>query len=161
EFKNILDPVNNNTLINEVNTKEDLYWGPCLNDAPDFYVIPNEAYSAFGDFEFFSNKIVTIAPQTGFHRLHGVLLCSGQHFLPGTILERASIVDVTPIILWSMGLPLPSDLDGTIPVKAITSKAPPVKTVAVSTPQTTRSDYSLSTNEEEAITKRLQELGYL
>jgi len=151
-------------LIKRVTMKEELYWGPYLDRAPEFFIIPDETYSAFGDFEFFSNSAITKAPQTGFHRLHGVLILNGKMFRKGITLNRASIVDVAPTILWAMGIPIPSDMDGQPPHTAIESsymKAKPVSTIIVKKNQEKSQKYELSKEEEEALTKRLRDLGYL
>jgi predicted AlkP superfamily phosphohydrolase/phosphomutase len=161
---NVQIPEKRHPLIKGVAMKEELYWGPYLDRAPEFFIIPDETYSAFGDFEFFSNSTTTKAPQTGFHRLHGVIILNGKMFRKGITLHRASIVDVAPIVLWTTGLPIPSDMDGHPPHQAIEPsyiKAKPVSTIIVKKDQTNSEKYELSKEEEDILKKRLRDLGYL
>jgi predicted AlkP superfamily phosphohydrolase/phosphomutase len=57
--------------------------------------------------------------RTGEHRLHGVLVASGPHFQQGVKLEQASVLDITPTLLYLFGLPTAKDMDGKVLTEAI------------------------------------------
>ena len=44
----------------------------------------------------------------------GVLLAVGDGIRPGAVLDRASVLDVTPTILYLMGLPVARDMEGRV-----------------------------------------------
>jgi predicted AlkP superfamily phosphohydrolase/phosphomutase len=57
--------------------------------------------------------------RTGDHRPYGILVASGPHFKQGVKIERASVLDVTPTLLYLFGLPSASDMDGRVVEEAI------------------------------------------
>jgi hypothetical protein len=70
---------------------------------------------AFGHADFGSNKLVeSITGLSGHHRLDGILILAGAGVKPGTHLEDANILDLTPTIMHAMGLALPRELDGRV-----------------------------------------------
>jgi hypothetical protein len=49
---------------------------------------------------------------SGSHRLQGVVMMYGNHVRKGTKIERASVLDVFPTILYLVGMPVAQDMDG-------------------------------------------------
>jgi len=57
--------------------------------------------------------------RTGAHRTYGFLVASGKHIKLGKSVEGASIMDIAPTILYLMGQPIPSDMDGKVLLEII------------------------------------------
>src|SRR5262249_45774726 len=67
-----------------------------------------------------SNELVRTRPEpNGNHRWEGVILACGPSIRSGLELAELSIVDVAPLVLHSMGLPVPADMDGRVPEAAL------------------------------------------
>ena len=58
---------------------------------------------------------------SGYHERSpdGLLILNGPGIAPGVKLQRASVLDVTPTLLYLMGLPLGRDMDGTLLTEAL------------------------------------------
>jgi len=101
---------------------------------------------------------------SGTHRLEGVIMLSGPAVRAGCTIERASIVDVTPTLLYFMGSPVGADMDGRVLTECMRSdflEDHPVVTV-----ESRDGEVSLrrGAGEEEmpdAVRRRLRELGYI
>ena len=50
----------------------------------------------------------------GRHRPAGIFVAAGPHVRSGMQVEGARIVDVMPTVLYSLGLPVPRDVDGRV-----------------------------------------------
>jgi hypothetical protein len=79
-----------------------------------------------------------------------------------------SIVDVASLLVHSVGLPIPSDLEGRVPVEIFTSdfcRAHPVNlgepTQPVVAYPVSSKDSALPEDEEAAVLSRLKNLGYV
>jgi|GEM_PF-1082016 predicted AlkP superfamily phosphohydrolase/phosphomutase len=57
--------------------------------------------------------------RTGDHRPYGIFAASGPHFKQGVRIERASVLDLTPTLLYLCGLPVARDMDGKVIEEAI------------------------------------------
>jgi hypothetical protein len=108
----------------------------------------------------------------GSHRPVGVFLAKGPGLRRGASAGELSILDVAPTLLHGLGLPVPEDLEGRVPAEAFEAAAwksvrrgqaagvvasatePPPAGALVPAP-------SFGQAEEEAVMKRLQELGYI
>ncbi|MEZ4767672.1 MAG: alkaline phosphatase family protein [Caldilineales bacterium] len=117
-----------------------------------------------------SSEIVAPRPQpVGTHRPLGVFLAAGPGIRQGASIEELSLVDVTPILLYSLGIALPDDLEGHVPVDMVTPEQLASHPVEVDGRQpASREDRSsasqqiLYDDEAEAILlARLRELGYV
>ena len=60
-----------------------------------------------------------VAMGTDMHREQGTIILSGPDIVPGTSIEGASVLDVTPTVLVLSGLPVGRDMDGKPLVAAI------------------------------------------
>jgi len=166
-LKGLRDPETGERVVEHAWRKEELYHGPQLPWLPDilFQVsphpyLPTDRLSVEDLFE-------PIAPSVGGgrHRPEGILLAVGAPFQRGKTIEGARILDITPTVLYLLGLPIPEDMDGRVleelfdpayleahPIR----KGPPVgKRDRPGAP----SPYS--EEEVEQITAHLRGLGYL
>ena len=79
-----------------------------------------------------------------------------------------SIMDVTPLLLYSLGLAIPADLEGRLPVEALESKALRERPAASAEPGRTESapaqpaqESVFSAEDEKIMAERLRALGYI
>jgi predicted AlkP superfamily phosphohydrolase/phosphomutase len=128
------DPRTGDPLVERVYRREEIYSGPYIARTPDLIVQPQGwEYMAFGHADFGSNKLVEpITGLSGHHRLDGILILAGAGVKPGTPLENASILDLTPTILHAMGVAVPHDLDGRVLSEAFEPSSPVALPVAFS-----------------------------
>lgn len=128
------DPRSGKPLVDRVYHREEIYSGPYLDRTPDLIVQPRGwEYMAFGHADFGSNKLVEpIVGLSGHHRLDGVVVLSGAGIKPGTRLQDANILDLTPTILHTMGLDVPYDLDGRVLSEAFDDSSPAARPVVFS-----------------------------
>ena len=110
------DPVDGHQIVKRVYKREELFHGPSVERLPDLVLYTDRArYVSFGHADFGSNKIVEpITGLSGHHRPEGLVILSGPGVTPGTHLEKANIMDLAPTILHTLGLDVPSDLDGRV-----------------------------------------------
>jgi len=57
--------------------------------------------------------------RTGAHRPHGFFLASGQNIQTGKRFSEGSIMDIAPTILYLLGEPIPTDMDGKVLLEII------------------------------------------
>jgi hypothetical protein len=98
-----------------------------------------------------------------------VFLAKGPGVRPGADAGELSILDVAPTLHYALGLPVPAELEGRVPEAVFEAEALQRKPVrvraaagAVEAPAAAASYApSFGAAEEEAVMKRLQELGYV
>ncbi len=142
----------------------EVYEGPYVDRAPDFTVRWRIEDGAFGPFRTRSEggrrrmeEILSRPPfQPGGHDPFGMFLATGPNVRPVEVHGR--LADVTPTVLALLGVPVPGDLDGE-PLGFLDR----VEVVAGER----RADVAVdrqtgySAEEEEAVRKRLEDLGYI
>jgi len=128
------DPRSGEPLIERVYRREEIFAGPFIDRAPDLLVQPRGwEYMAFGHADFGSSKIVeSIVGLSGHHRPDGVVMLAGAGVRPGVRLEGASILDLAPTILHTLGVAVPQDLDGRVLHEAFVEDSPAARPVAYS-----------------------------
>jgi predicted AlkP superfamily phosphohydrolase/phosphomutase len=152
-------------VIDRVLRREEAYSGPFVDKAPDLIIIPTLGYTVSS---FVSDeRRLWASPDTyhnqwsGVHREEGILILWGPEIREGHRLERARIYDVAPTILALKGLPIPDDVDGEVLVEAMKDpeRYRKVERIEGGVKETEEVEYSKE--EEEAIQKRLESLGYM
>lgn len=165
ELKNLVDEETGEKVVGKIFRKEELYYGPHLREAPDVIFLPKSfEIVAFGEYEFASHRVIDDSwGVSGSHRMDGLVMMRGKLFKPGTVIQRAHIVDLAPSTLYLLGLPVPDTMDGKVLEAAFLEKSFEEKGIqfieeSVSTflPQDI-----YSPGEEEALKKQLKGLGYL
>ena len=159
------DPWDGSQLVDQVLFREEIYWGPYLDQGPDIS-LRAKGYSYLGAAELGRAALVTDMRHDprGFHRPNGIFVAIGNDIQPGLEIKGASIIDVAPTILFSMGLALPQDMDGR--VLDIFSeefrRANPIQYETPSEPTLQASEREIySPEDREALEERLRGLGYL
>ena len=163
-------------VLDSARPKAELYHGPYLDRAPDvtlrfaldvdrfcrgFEVSGREARQRM-------DAVAAAAPPTsGGHSPEGMFVAQGPNIRPDAV--RGRLEDVTPTVLALLDAPIPSDLDGRVlpcvqGVEAVTSQAPARdrSSAGASAPEGDRDPATGYTEEEEeAVRRRLEDLGYL
>lgn len=114
-LQNMLDPETGQRIIYRAQRIEEVYSGAALNLAPDVIVTEADERYYLG---FISTPNLRFIEETrwksGYHRYDGVFIANGFSFRTDWNLEKASIVDLMPTILYLLNLPVPNDVDGRI-----------------------------------------------
>jgi len=110
------DPESGEPFVEKVYTREEIYSGPYVENAPD--VLFEEAPGRFvgrgrpGSDELFGLPSYTFS---AYHRPEGILIAAGPDFPPVPGRGDLSILDIAPTIYWLFDVELPNDLDGKVP----------------------------------------------
>ena len=160
-------PETGQPIVKDVLRKEQFFPGPHNAHAPDLTLV-------MSDHGFISVKnkqpTVLIRPFIeGTHHPNGIFLASGPGIQRGVTLSDLSVLDVTPCLLYSLGLPLPSDLEGRLPEEAFEpsflARRPFASGPATLDPEQSEQSLEdsglLEEDEEEAVYQRLKSLGYM
>ncbi len=161
----IRDPRTGERVVERVYRREELYSGPLLEKAPDLVLQSrNWEYMAFGHTDFGARHVIEpIFGMSGHHRPEGILILAGEGVRGSIKLQGASIMDLAPTILYAMGVPIPSDMDGRVLTEVFTpgflSKVKVQYSDELSDRPTGGDEYSSA--DEEEIRERLRGLGYV
>jgi len=102
---------------------------------------------------------------SGHHEPEGILMMMGPNVKKGKELDHAHIMDIVPTIMYVMGLPIPSDMDGKVLTTAFESsfvkRNSPKYKKTVTRKETEEERVIYSKEAEDEIKKRLKTLGYL
>lgn len=165
------DAATDGPIVHGVYRREEVYHGPYLDKAPDIHIDWNYDIACSGyRYENEAGETITVGDQAdmverrninGDHRPDGIWLLSGPNIRRGQTLA-ATIADLAPTLLYALGLPIPTDMDGQPLTDAFepghVAAHPPHKT----DPQAGRAaQHAFSTEEAQQIEERLRGLGYL
>jgi len=158
------DPASGEPIVEQVYRRDELYRGQHLDRTPDLILrTTGMRYLAFGHADFGSNRLVEqVQGMSGHHRPNGVCMIHGPGVIAGSHLEDASILDLSPTVLWLMGQPVPSTFDGQELTCAFTEEWRAAHSLATVEQDTQRDadDQAYSIEDEEIIRERLMGLGY-
>jgi predicted AlkP superfamily phosphohydrolase/phosphomutase len=121
ELSALENPDTGKKAVSDVLRIDELYQGDNIWDLPDIIVI------WAGDApirSLYSPRIGTVSGEnperrSGAHRPYGFLAASGKDIKHVKDFEGASIMDIAPTILYLMGQPIPSDMDGKVLLEII------------------------------------------
>jgi len=162
----IRDPVTGAQVVTRVLKREEAFPGRHNHRAPDLTLILN-------DHGFIStlNKepVIWTRPRVaGAHRPEGVFLAWGPGIPKGAVLSQQPMLDVAPTLLYSLGLPIPADLEGKVIEEAFDLSHLRAHPVRIGPPTEPPDNYVTRTartaraeEEERVILERLRALGYV
>lgn len=153
------DPLTQQPLFVAIHTREELYNGPYLTQAPDLIVsIHNEHDSPGGAV---GQTLIDKPIVSGKHHPDGLFMAWGKGIRPGASL--AHLYDIAPTILHALNLPIPQDSDGTVQLNWFHPHSAPAQTPIRTAhyPETNFTDYTWQADEAQEIEDRLRDLGYL
>ncbi len=113
------DPTTGKPLVAKVWKREEIYHGPYVNRAADLEirwtdVVPRRPENGSRPRQFFDQI-------SGGHKPNGILIMRGPGIAPGSTIEGAELVDMAPTILYLLGEPVPTIMDGKVLVQAVRS----------------------------------------
>ena len=167
------DPETGQPVVTGLWTKEECFEGPHGNVAPDITL-------AFDDGGLVgilpSPRTMSSRPITGgAHRPVGIFGARGPGIRSGAQPAEMSILDVAPIVLHSLGLPVLEEMQGSVPsdlydadamrahpvtvAKAVTSNG--AKPADNTVPAAMSQPVAMSQEDEQVVMERLRELGYI
>ncbi len=164
ELKKIKHPASGIKMGAVVFFGKDIYYGKYAKNAPDliFYLgdggwdqtvgIESQVFSLFPE-----KKL----PWSGCHRPDGFFLLSGKGIKKINRSKkdaRANILDLAPTILYLLGLPLPSNMDGKVLVQLLETE----KEIKYAKGKSGKKrNFEYTTEDKDQIKQRLKELGYI
>ena len=161
------DPETDEKLVDRVFMKEEIYQGPHVDEAPDiiFHMKDMKYVTEFGSYGFHTASLFgrSILMDSGAHRPKGILIVQGENANKHHKIENAKIIDVAPTILYIMGIPIPSDMDGRVLTEIFNPvhlKSHPIRYREKGTLEEAE-PFEWSKKQEEIIKERLKRLGYL
>jgi predicted AlkP superfamily phosphohydrolase/phosphomutase len=152
-------------VITEILYREDAFPGPAMKSAPDLTVTLRD--HGFVSVRDRSPVVERKAVPNGTHHPDGILIAAGPGIAADHTRELVQIVDVTPSLLYSLGLPVPADFEGHVPPHLFTPDAITARPVSIGEPTKpvdrhgSSSEPVASDAEREKIMEQLQALGYL
>lgn len=158
-------------VVEDVYTAEELYAGPHLDKAPDLLVqTRNYEYEIIthltpsGPVPTEVDTAIFPPPlRSGTHRIEGVLIACGPTIRQGFHFESATLEDIAPTLLYLLGLPVPTYMDGHVieelfEPSVLRDRAPAYKDEQLPDLQV---DSPYSADEAVEVEKHLRDLGYV
>lgn len=131
----------------------------CLKQNSSYHIIINKK-----EYRIMDLLIKHIYP--GWHSKYAIIIISGKDIQQNKVMGTATIYDVTPTILYYMGLPVAEDMDGKVLVEGIEDdylKKNPVK--YIDTYETDKKDTIQkpirSLSDEDILKDKMRSLGYI
>jgi hypothetical protein len=96
--------------------------------------------------------------------MEGIFLARGPAVAKGALLSQISVLDVTPMLLYALGLPVPEDLEGRVRREVFESSFARTRPIVMGEPTQAPEAFPSPPGEregEEAVMTRLKALGYL
>jgi predicted AlkP superfamily phosphohydrolase/phosphomutase len=164
-LREIKRPGDGRPLVAEIWTREQAFAGPHADLGPDLSIL----LTGGGTISILpSDALVARRPQPrGHHRWEGIFTATGPGIRQGAHVDELSIVDVAPLILHRLGLPVPDDMTGRLPAEIFRPEElerSPLRRSAgrswtASDPEP--ADLELDPDEQAVILERLRALGYV
>jgi predicted AlkP superfamily phosphohydrolase/phosphomutase len=161
------DPETGEPVVTGLWTREEAFEGPHGDVAPDITL-------AFADGGLVgilpSAHTISLRPVTGgAHRPVGIFGARGPGIRRGAQHAEMSILDVAPVVLHSLGLPVLEEMQGRVPpdlYEAAILQSRPIKRIAGSHSKNGKSNGNhtapvMSSEDEQVVMERLRELGYI
>ncbi len=153
-------------VVRHVWTREEAFPGPHQDLGPDLTVFLRDGSNI--SVLAASSPVQPRSEVRGTHRPEGIFIARGRGIQAGLTLPALSIMDVTPLLLYSLGLAIPADLEGRLPVEALESNALRERPAASAEPGRAESvpaqpaqESVFSAEDEKIMAERLRALGYI
>jgi hypothetical protein len=152
--------------VEEVWTREQAFAGPFEAIGPDLSMVLSDG----GTLSILpSEEIVARRERVrGHHRWEGTFIAKGPGIRAGAEIDEISLVDIAPLILHQLGLPVPEDMAGRLPTAIFEPQelaAHPLR-MAPASPEpeplvVAAEALELEPEEQAALVERLRALGYV
>jgi predicted AlkP superfamily phosphohydrolase/phosphomutase len=164
KLRELRRPHDGAALIEEVWTRDQAFSGPFEALGPDLSLVLADG----GTMSILpSETVVARRPEPrGHHRWEGIFIAAGPGIRAGASVDELSIVDVAPLLLHRLGLPVPQDMAGSVPQAIFEAgeleRHPIVEGPASPPPpQGPAPSLELEPEEQAAVMERLRALGYV
>jgi len=161
------DPGNDRPIVARAFRREEVFAGEHLERLPDILVELQPGYA--GGPDVWGEWVTPVAYAhlrrlSGAHTMDGILIAAGPALRHAETIEGATLADVAPTILYTLGLPRPATMDGRVLTDLFEPayvRAHPVE-LTESQPKGTRpTSGGLTPDEQAEIAERLRALGYI
>jgi predicted AlkP superfamily phosphohydrolase/phosphomutase len=162
---NVSDPRSGERIVDNVWFREEVYDGPYTHLAPDVLFVARD-YAYLGRELLGTRGVVETSMNwaNGFHRMNGIFLAYGPHLRCGARAQGATMVDVAPTLLHSLGLPVPDNMDGRVLAEVFASDYMALNPVRRESPLAApgmEDSEGYSDDERAEVEGRLAALGYI
>jgi predicted AlkP superfamily phosphohydrolase/phosphomutase len=163
-LRDFRDPASGEPVVTEIWTREQVFIGPHSEMAPDLTLVLRDG------------GLVSILPGTptlrprqtvaGAHRPVGVFAAAGPGIRQTSNAGELSILDVAPLILHSLGLPVPEEMQGKVPTQVFNPTwiaRRPVRYDTTQRPAVAATEHGgvMTPEDEQTVLERLRDLGYI
>jgi predicted AlkP superfamily phosphohydrolase/phosphomutase len=162
-LRRLRSPHDGRPVIAEVWTRERAFAGPFGATGPDVSLVLADG----GTMSILPSETLVArrGEVHGHHRWEGIFIASGPGIRGGADVGELSIVDVAPLVLHRLGLPVPDDMSGRVPVEILEPEElrqrPPARAAAAAPPAVADADVAMDGDEHAALLQRLRALGYV
>ena len=136
---------------------------PCIEYSPDMLIKLRDG--GFVSILKSENIVIPRKDPEGTHRPNGIFIARGEDINAQKQVEPLSILDITPILLYLLGLAIPKDLEGKVPPEIIAEsslKSFPIKYQGKTKALDASSNKKeVSAEEKNALMDQLKLLGYM
>jgi predicted AlkP superfamily phosphohydrolase/phosphomutase len=167
---NLNDPNTGEELVEEIHTRDDMFHGDNIEDAPDVLVSLSEGHYPFG-YAFEMDKPDKIVSDNDWHYMpfvtgiedgDGIVCMSGDMIDSAAPQTEFGLIDYAPTLLYYLGLPIPEDMDGRVGEELFTkSFRDENKPEYIDEGGVGVETKGLSNEDEQRIKDRLDDLGYM
>jgi len=167
ELKEIKDPWTGKNIVKYIFRKEEIFQGPYVEKAPDLLFFFSS--SEYLPQEELNHNVFSIVDEkskiTGHHFscFNGIFILNSPAIKSDAHLDNAHIMDITPNVLYLMGLPVAEEMDGRVWIEVVKpefQKKYPLRKVKYNLYKEKR-EIKFGKEEEEEIKRQLKDLGYL
>lgn len=157
------DAATGERIVKDVLKREDWFPGAHMKQACDLTLVLRD--HGFVSIRNLKPALVQRPNPAGTHHPDGIFMACGHGIAASGMVESRRIVDVCPTLLHSLGLSVPSDLEGEVPSSFFTADwlaAHPVKQGAKTRSVSRQKDgEEMDENEKKQMIEQLQMLGYM
>lgn len=167
-LREINDPKTGMSLFDLVVRKEEIYYGPYVDEAHDILISSgNAGLRKDPGGHAILREITARDFGNGEHRREGILILKGPLIDSDGKPDNPQLEDLSPTILYLMGLPVPDYMDGKVLTSCIKrdvlERNPVVRvsSVSMNREETTSGDTETSKEDDMLIRQQLKSLGYI
>ncbi|MFH0340926.1 MAG: alkaline phosphatase family protein [Chromatiales bacterium] len=153
-------------VVTRVYTREEAFPGPMIMQAPDLTLELRD--SGFFSILRAEHPFRKRSEVMGTHHPEGIFMAAGPGIKPGLHAPELSILDVAPLVLYSLGLSIPSDFEGQLPLAILEDQFVQANPPRVGAPNLLIGQHYTPLEpkvqevvEDPQIIQRLRALGYL
>jgi len=112
DLENLRDLETGERIISRIYKREEVFSGPAMGNAPDLLLSLRD--SGFVSIKNISPVIERRSEVAGTHHPEGIFLAYGPGINRGAVKGEMKIVDVAAVLLYSLGLEVPGDMEGRV-----------------------------------------------